>query len=78
MKLSKVTSEDPREVLMRILNHPFIQAFLLSASICYRSDQELAKCTYKIDLNGKYIDFTELIISIRESLDMMVDKTSHI
>ena len=38
MKLSKVSnraSEDPREVVMRILNHPFIQAFLLCESICY-------------------------------------------
>ena len=62
MKLSKVSnraSEDPREVVMRILNHPFIQAFLLCESICYlssRSDQELAKCTYnfscKFNLSG--------------------------
>ena len=38
VKLSKVSnraSEDPREVVMRILNHPFIQAFLLCESICY-------------------------------------------
>ena len=28
-------NEDPQEVVMRILNHPFIQAFLLCESICY-------------------------------------------
>ena len=36
MKLSKVSnraSEDPREVVMRILNHPFIQAFLLLSQV---------------------------------------------
>ena len=39
------------------------------------TDFEVLNAQY---LKGKYIDFTELIISIRESLDMMVDKTSHI